>query len=164
MFDLGNQLFDGGDVLTMWSTEWPGDSEMPTVAINDSTIVALQTYETVMCSRTFNSVDDMAGQTVKIATWGGVDAVTKFINEFGEANNVNFAWQPVISSNSNNDLSVCEKFVEHNSDLFEYLVEPMLIDNDSSIQCLCGHFNQEGHDLWFSMSKNKVKKIIELNH
>jgi hypothetical protein len=87
---VASTYFDGGDVLTMWSTEWPGDSEMPRVDIDESTIVALQTYETVMCSRTFNSVNDMAGQTVKVATWGGVDAVTKFINEFGEANNIKF--------------------------------------------------------------------------
>lgn len=91
---VASTYFDGGDVLTMWSTEWPGDSEMPTVAIDDSTIVALQTYETVMCSRTFNSIDDMAGQTVKIATWGGVNAVTKFLNELGEVNNVNFEIVP----------------------------------------------------------------------
>lgn len=89
-----------------------------------------------------------------------IDAIKNIV----KANNVNFAWQPVISSNGNNDLSVCEKFVEHNSDIFEYLIEPMLIDNNSSIQCLCGHFNQDGHDLWFNMSKSKVKKIIELNH
>lgn len=91
---VASTYFDGGDVLTMWSTEWPGDSEMPTVAIDDSTIVALQTYETIMCSRAFNSIGDMAGQTVKIATWGGVDAVTKFLNELGEANNVTFEIVP----------------------------------------------------------------------
>jgi len=91
---VASTYFDGGDVLTMWSTEWPGDSEMPRVDIDESTIVALQTYETIICSRTFNSVNDMAGQTVKIATWGGVDAVTKFLNEFGEANNVNFEIVP----------------------------------------------------------------------
>lgn len=89
-----------------------------------------------------------------------IDAIKNIV----KANNVNFAWQPVISSNTSNDLSVCEKFVEHNSDLFKYLVEPMLIDNDSSIQCLCGHFNQAGHDLWFNMSKDKVKRIVELSH
>ena len=85
---VASTYFDGGDVLTMWSTEWPGDSEMPRVDINESTIVALQTYETILCSRTFNSIEDMAGQTIKVATWGGVNAVDKFIKEFGEANNV----------------------------------------------------------------------------
>ena len=88
-----------------------------------------------------------------------IDAIKNIV----KANNINFVWQLVMSND--NELSICEKFVEHNSDLFKYLIDPIVKNNEAKhIKCPCGHFNQDGHNLWFSMSRNKVKEIMELNH
>jgi hypothetical protein len=86
--------FDKGNVLTMWSTEWPGDESMPSVTIDANTIVAVTAYETILCSRTFNSLSDMSGKTIKIATWGKSPAVSKFIENLGKANNTTFEIVP----------------------------------------------------------------------
>lgn len=86
--------FDKSNVLTMWSTEWPGDNTMPSVVIDENTIVAVQAYETIMCSRTHNSISDMNGKTIKIATWGDSPAVKKFLDEFGNSNNITFKIVP----------------------------------------------------------------------
>jgi len=72
--------FDRTNVITMWSTEWPGNSDIPSVDINEDTIVGLQVYETILCSREFSSMDEMVGKDIKIATWGTSPAVTKFID------------------------------------------------------------------------------------
>lgn len=82
--------FEKPNVLTMWSTEWPGDTSLPKPDINGNTIVALQTYETIMCSRQFTSLADMDGMNVKVATWGDSPSVDKFLTNFGKANNVKF--------------------------------------------------------------------------
>jgi len=72
--------FDKENVLTIWSTEWPGNSETPRVEFNEETIVGLQVYETILCSREFLSMKDMKGQSIKIATWGESPAVSKFMS------------------------------------------------------------------------------------
>lgn len=90
---LASSYFGKGNIVTMWSTEWPGDDSLPKPAINADTIIALQTYETVMCSREYSSLDDMSG-TVKIATWGESPAVNKFLKALGDANNVTFEVVP----------------------------------------------------------------------
>lgn len=77
---VASSYFDRGNVITMWSTEWPGNPEMPTVELSEDTIIALQVYETILCSREFSSMEEMAGKDIKIATWGDSAAVTKFIN------------------------------------------------------------------------------------
>ncbi len=76
---VAGSYFDKNNIITMWSTEWPGNSEMPSVTINEDTIVGLQVYETILCSREFSSMDDMKGKDIKIATWGESPAVTKFL-------------------------------------------------------------------------------------
>lgn len=77
---VAKSYFDRSDVITMWSTEWPGNPEMPKVDLNEDTIVALQVYETILCSREFSSMDEMKGKSIKIATWGESPAVSKFID------------------------------------------------------------------------------------
>ena len=77
----------------MWSTEWPGDKSLPSVILDRNTIVAVQAYETILCSRTYNSLSEMNG-TVKIATWGESPAVSKFLEDLGNKNNVNFVIVP----------------------------------------------------------------------
>lgn len=81
---VASSYFDRGNVLTMWSTEWPGNSEMPQVDLNEDTIVALQVYETILCSREFSSMEEMKGKHINIATWGDSPAVSKFISNMGE--------------------------------------------------------------------------------
>ena len=86
--------FTKNNVLTMWSTEWPGDKSLPSVVMDKNTIVAVQAYETILCSRTYNSLSGMSGKNIKIATWGKSPAVTKFLNDLGKSNNVNFEIVP----------------------------------------------------------------------
>lgn len=94
------QYFDEKNILTMWSTEWPADPKFPSVDINENTIVALQVYETILCSRKYNSLNEMNGDTVKIATWGDSPAVEKFLKSLGNSNNINFKIVPYGGSGS----------------------------------------------------------------
>ena len=90
---IAGSHFDKKNVLTVWSTEWPGDSSLPSVVLGKNTIVAVSAYETILCSRAYNSLSEMNG-TIKIATWGESPAVAKFLNDLGNANNVNFEIVP----------------------------------------------------------------------
>jgi hypothetical protein len=91
---IANTHFDNKNVLTMWSTEWPGDKSLPSVVMDSDTIVAVQAYETILCSREYSSLEEMSGQTIKIATWGDSPAVTKFVDSLGANNNVTFKVVP----------------------------------------------------------------------
>lgn len=91
---IAASYFDNGDVVTMWSTEWPADDSLPKPTIDGDTIVALQTYETILCSREYTSLSSMSGETVKIATWGDSSAVNKFLDELGADNQVTFEVVP----------------------------------------------------------------------
>ena len=72
---------DTQPILTIWSSEWPGDDSLKSPKVSKDNIVALMTYETLMCSRAYNSLEDMSGQTVKIATWGS-EPVAKILKKF----------------------------------------------------------------------------------
>ena len=91
---IANTHFISKNVLTMWSTEWPGDDSLPSVVMDANTIVAVQAYETILCSRTYTSLKEMSGQTIKIATWGDSPAIAKFIDALGADNDVNFKVVP----------------------------------------------------------------------
>ena len=80
---VASKHFDKGNVLTMWSTEWPGDESMPSIEMDMHSIVAVQAYETILCSRKYNSMDEMSGKTIKIATWGDSPVVKKFLDSLG---------------------------------------------------------------------------------
>ena len=86
---IAEKHFNKKNVLTMWSTEWT-DETLPTVEMNENTIVAVTAYETILCSRTYSSVSEMSGQTIKIATWGDSPVVKKFLDNYGTANNITF--------------------------------------------------------------------------
>ena len=86
-------------VVTIWSSEWPGDNSLKSPIISKDNIIALMTYETLMCSRAYNSLEDMSGQTVKIATWGS-EPVAKFLKNLGAKYNVNFVVVPYSGSGS----------------------------------------------------------------
>ena len=91
---IASKHFDKQNILTMWSTEWSGDESMPSVIMDENTIVAVQAYETILCSRTYSSVSEMSGQTIKIATWGDSPVVKKFLDNYGTANNITFEIVP----------------------------------------------------------------------
>ena len=97
---VAGSYFDKGDVITMWSTEWPGNPEMPSVIINEDTIVGLQVYETILCSRKFSSINEMRGKNIKIATWGESPAVNKFIKSMAKDLNANIKIVPYDGSGS----------------------------------------------------------------
>ena len=78
---VAGSYFDKDNIVTMWSTEWPGNEETPRVRMDEDTIIGLQVYETVLCSREFSSMDEMKGKDIKIATWGDSPAVEKFIDQ-----------------------------------------------------------------------------------
>lgn len=80
---IASSYFEAGDVVTMWSTEWPADDTLPKPTIDGDTIVALQVYETILCSREYASLADLNGETIKVATWGESPAVNKFLGELG---------------------------------------------------------------------------------
>ena len=80
---IASKHFEKSNVLTMWSTEWPGDESMPSVVMDKNTIVAVQAYETILCSRKYNSIEEMSGQTVKIATLGDSPVIKKFLDGLG---------------------------------------------------------------------------------
>ena len=87
---IASKYFNKKNIITMWSTEWPGDESMPSVIMDENTIVAVQAYETILCSRTYTSVNEMSGLTIKIATWGDSPVVKRFLDNYGTANNITF--------------------------------------------------------------------------
>ena len=91
---IASSYFDSGDVVTMWSTEWPADDTLPQPAIDGDTIVALQVYETILCSREYTSLADLNGETIKVATWGESPSVNKFLSELGTEVNATFEVVP----------------------------------------------------------------------
>lgn len=88
-----------GNALTIWSSEWPGDPKMPSVEVNEDTLVALMTYETMMCSREFTTLEDLNGQEVKIATWGSAP-VAKFLGNLEQTTGAKFTVVPFGGSGS----------------------------------------------------------------
>jgi hypothetical protein len=86
-------------VLTIWSSEWPGDPKLKSPTVDSNNLVALMTYETMMCSRTFSSLEDLAGQEVKIATWGSAP-VAKFLGDLENTTGANFTVVPFGGSGS----------------------------------------------------------------
>lgn len=70
--------FDNNNILTVWSSEWPGNAKIISPEITEENIVALMSYETLICSREFDSLESMVGNEVKIATWGS-EPVARFL-------------------------------------------------------------------------------------
>jgi len=91
--------FGKNDTLTMWSSEWPGDPKFKSPTITNKNLIGLMTYETLMCSREFKSIEEMAGKEVKIATWGS-NPVKKYLESLGETHNINFVVVPYDGSGS----------------------------------------------------------------
>jgi hypothetical protein len=91
--------FNDKNILTIWSSEWPGDTELKSPEITEDNIVALMTYETLMCSREYKTLDELSGQQIKIATWGS-EPVAKFLTALGSDIGADFIVVPFSGSGS----------------------------------------------------------------
>jgi len=96
---VASKYLQNGNAVTIWSSEWPSNTEFQNPVINQNNIAALMTYETVMCSRKFSSFEEMKGRDVKIATWGSKPIAT-FLEQLGKQIDVNFVVVPYDGSGS----------------------------------------------------------------
>jgi len=124
-------------VLTVWSSEWPGDPSLKSPKVTKDNVVALMTYETLMCSRQYNSLEDMEGQTVKIATWGS-EPVAKFLTKLGAKYNVNFVVVPYSGSGS-----TTKGYIGKDADtVFTITSRQAALEEDGSTKCIA--FSEKG--------------------
>lgn len=139
------------NVLTVWSSEWPGNPDLKSPTIDASNLVALMSYNTLMCSRQFKSLDEMAGTTVKIATWGSKPAA-KFLSKFGKEHNINFVVVPYDGSGS-----TVKGYIGRDADtIFTISSKQKSIVEDSGTTCFA--FSEKG-DIGFKF----VDAIITVN-
>tara|TARA_B100001113_G_scaffold217554_1_gene178448 strand:- start:1232 stop:2014 length:783 start_codon:yes stop_codon:yes gene_type:complete len=128
-------------VVTIWSSEWPGDNSLKSPIISKDNIIALMTYETLMCSRAYNSLEDMSGKTVKIATWGS-EPVAKFLKNLGAKHNVTFEVVPYGGSGS-----TTKGYIGKDADtVFTITSRQAALEEDTSTKCIA--FSEKG-DLGF---------------
>ena len=81
--------FGMDNVVTIWSSEWTE----PKVYVNEDNIVSLLVFETVLCSRKFDSFQSMSGKSIKIGSWGN-QPVKKFLKALGKTHNISFTVVP----------------------------------------------------------------------
>lgn len=142
---------NGNNVLSMWSSEWPGDPDIKSPTIDQSNIVALMTSETLICSREFKSLDDMSGQKIKIATWGS-DPVVKFLNSLGNDIGAEFVVVPYDGSGS-----MVKGYIAGDADtVFTIITRQVALEEDAQTTCFA--FSETG-DLKFRF----VDAIITVN-
>ena len=133
----------GDDILTVWSSEWPGNNDMQSPTIDATNLVALMTYETMICSRTFTSLSDMSGKQVKLATWGS-EPVAKFLTTLGTTHNIDFVVVPFGGSSS-----TTKGYIAGDADtVFTITTRLTAIQEDSATACIA--FSDEG-DLGFTL-------------
>lgn len=87
------------DVLTIWSSEWPSNNDIQSPIITEDNLIALMTYETMICSRKFKSLEEMANKQVKIATWGS-QPVARFLKKLSQTYAIDFIIVPYDGSGS----------------------------------------------------------------
>jgi len=136
-------FIEGSDapVLTIWSSEWPGDPELKSPLVDESNLVALMTYETMMCSRKFSSLQDLKGKTVKIATWGS-EPVAKFLGNLEDATGATFVVVPFGGSGS-----TTKGYLAGDADtVFTITTRQTAIEEDAKTKCFA--FSSNG-DLGF---------------
>lgn len=145
------EYFESQNVLTIWSSEWPGNTEFVSPEISDNNIIALLATETVMCSREFASVEDMSGKTVKIASWGS-EPVAKFLEKYGQENNITFVVIPYDGSGA-----TTRGYLGKDADtIFTIASKEAALNEDSSNKCFA--YSQNG-DLAFQF----VDALIGVN-
>lgn len=122
--------FNEGPSFTVWSSEWPGNPEFISPDITGDNLVALVTYDTIMCSRQYKSVAEMSGATVKVATWGSV-AAERFLKQFGEANNITFVVVPYDGSGA-----TTKGYIANDADtIFTITSKQSAIEEDAASTC-----------------------------
>lgn len=146
-------FIEGSDapVLTIWSSEWPGDPKLKSPDVNENNLVALMTYETMMCSREFTSLADLNGKEVKIATWGSAP-VAKFLGELENATGAKFTVVPFGGSGS-----TTKGYLAGDADtVFTITTRQSAIEGDAATKCFA--FSAKG-DLGFRF----VDAILTIN-
>jgi hypothetical protein len=139
------------NVLSMWSSEWPGNPNIQSPAINQGNVLALMTLETLMCSRNFKSLNDMAGKKIKIATWGS-PPVAKFLKRLGNTLGATFVVIPYDGSGS-----MVKGYIAGDADtVFTVTSRQTVLEKDPGTTCFA--FSQTG-DLKFRF----VDAIITVN-
>jgi hypothetical protein len=152
------EYFASQNVLTIWSSEWPGNTEFVSPEISNNNIVALLATETVMCSREFASVNDMSGKTVKIASWGS-EPVAKFLEKFGQEHSVNFVVVPYDGSGA-----TTRGYLGKDADtIFTIMSKEAALNEDTTNKCFA--YSQNG-DLAFQfvdalIGVNATTELIE---
>ncbi len=122
--------FGTDPAFTVWSSEWPSNPEFNSPPIGADNLVALLTYDTLMCSREFSSLEEMAGKTVKVATWGSV-AADKFLTKFGDETNIDFVVVPYDGSGA-----TTKGYVAGDADtIFTITSKQPAIEEDASSKC-----------------------------
>lgn len=122
--------FSDTPAFTVWSSEWPSNPEFNSPAITDANLVALLTYDTLMCSREFTSIDTMSGSTVKVATWGSV-AADKFLEKFGNEHNIDFVVVPYDGSGA-----TAKGYIAGDADtVFTITSKQAAIEEDTATNC-----------------------------
>jgi hypothetical protein len=146
------QSFDQENILTVWSSEWPGKGgDMPKVEVTKDNLVALMVYETLMCSREFSSFEEMQGKTVKLATWGSENAA-RYLAKLGAEKGINFEVVPYSGSGG-----IAKGYVGHDADtVFNITTREAAILEDTSTKCFA--YSANG-DLDFAF----VDSLITLN-
>ena len=64
-----------------------------------------------------------------------------------------------------NDIKICKKLLENNSDLFDYFIN--IVDDfeiGPELKCKCGHLNDAGHIYWYNKTWERVEEIMKISH
>lgn len=146
---MENNLFTAFGILAGWAVNTdPNPPTIQQVAIdsranlsNIPTNLATQAFIDASAFEAHSPLDIFNSVTI-------IDSIRHIV----ESNNVKFRWQLV--SGRDNELPKLAKALlgEHSTlfDNFINIVEVTLEEiNEDTIKCKCGHFNKQGHSLWY---------------
>jgi len=77
------------------------------------------------------------------------------IRHIVEANNVKFKWQVVTGHDG--QLELLEKLLGKHSTLFDNFINIFDIREISGLSCGCGHYNKQGHRMWYENTINHLR-------
>jgi hypothetical protein len=77
------------------------------------------------------------------------------IRHIVEANNVKFKWQVV--SGHTSELELIEKLLGKHSTLFDNFINIFDIRETSGLTCGCGHYNKQGHRMWYNKTIDHLR-------
>lgn len=148
---VAEQNFNQDNVLTVWSSEWPGKPDMPQIDVTEDNLVALMVYETLVCSREYTSFEEMAGKTVKLATWGS-DTTARFVAKLGEEKGINFQVVPYDGSGA-----ITQGYIGRDADTaLNITTRQAAMEEDTSTNCFA--FSANG-----DLSLAFIDAVITLN-